>query len=107
MRPALSRRALIRSGVARQYCGRLGKKENCQVAVSLSVATTSGSLPIDWRLYLPEKWASDAERREEADVPEEVQFQTKPQIALAQIRQAVEDGVSPGVVLADEVYGSR
>jgi SRSO17 transposase len=94
-------------GVARQYCGRLGKKENCQVAVSLSVATASGSLPIDWRLYLPEEWANDAERREETEVPEEVQFQTKPRIALEQIRQAVEDGVSPGVVLADEVYGSN
>jgi SRSO17 transposase len=94
-------------GVARQYCGRLGKKENCQVAVSLSVATRSGSLPIDWRLYLPEKWASDAERRAEADVPEEVQFQTKPQIALEQIQRAVEERVSPGVVLADEVYGSN
>ena len=77
------------------------------MAVSLSVATATGSLPIDWRLYLPEEWANDAERREETDVPEEVQFQTKPQIALAQIQQAVEDGVSPGVVLADEVYGSN
>ena len=94
-------------GVARQYCGRVGKKENCQVAVSLSVATASGSLPIAWRLYLPEEWANDPERRKEADVPEQVQFQTKPEIALAQIRQAVEDGVAPGVVLADEVYGSN
>jgi len=94
-------------GVARQYCGRVGKKENCQVAVSLSVATATASLPIAWRLYLPEEWASDPERRKKADVPKEVQFQTKPQIALAQIRQAVEDGVAPGVVLADEVYGSN
>ena len=94
-------------GVARQYCGRLGKKENCQVAVSLSVATASGSLPIAWQLYLTEEWASDTERREKVGVPEEVQFQTKPEIALAQIRQAVEDGVAPGVVLADEVYGSN
>jgi SRSO17 transposase len=94
-------------GVARQYCGRLGKKENCQVAVSLSVATASVSLPIAWRVYLTEEWASDAERRKKVGVPEEVQFQTKPQIALAQIRQAVEDGVRPGVVLADEVYGSN
>jgi SRSO17 transposase len=93
-------------GVARQYCGRLGKKENCQVAVSLSVATATASLPIAWRLYLPETWADDPTRRQEADVPKAVQFQTKPEIALAQIRQAVEDGVSPGVVLADEVYGS-
>jgi len=94
-------------GVARQYCGRVGKKENCQVAVSLSVATATASLPIAWRLYLTEEWANDAERRSQADVPEEVEFQTKPQIAVAQIRQAVEDGVPPGVVLADEVYGSN
>src|SRR5262249_3489761 len=94
-------------GVARQYCGRVGKKESCQVAVSLSVATASASLPIAWRLYLPEEWADDAERRKEAGVPKEVQFQTKPQIALAQIRQAVEDQVATGVVLADEVYGSN
>ena len=72
-------------GVARQYCGRLGKKENCQVAVSLSVATASGSLPIAWQLYLTEEWASDTERREKVGVPEEVQFQTKPEIALASI----------------------
>ncbi len=94
-------------GVARQYCGRLGKKENCQVAVSLSVATATGSLPIAWRLYLTEEWVKDAERRKETHVPEQVQFQTKPQIALAQIQQAVEDKVPLGVVLADEVYGSN
>jgi len=94
-------------GVARQYCGRVGKKENCQVAVSLSVATATGSLPIAWRLYLTEEWANDTERRKQAGVPKEVQFQTKPQIALAQIQQAVEERVSPGVVLADEVYGSN
>ena len=94
-------------GVARQYCGRLGKKENCQVAVSLTVATATRSLPIDWRLYLSEEWASDPERRREVGIPDQVQFQTKPQIALAQIRQATEDGVAPGVVLADEVYGSN
>lgn len=95
------------AGVARQYCGRLGKKENCQVAVSLSVATASASLPIAWRLYLTEEWAGDAERRKQVGVPQEVQFQTKPQIALAQIQQAVKDGVPLGVVLADEVYGSN
>jgi SRSO17 transposase len=94
-------------GVARQYCGRLGKKENCPVAVSLSVATATGSLPIDWRLYLTEEWAGDPERRKETEVPHQVQFQTKPQIALAQIQRAVEERVSPGVVLADEVYGSN
>lgn len=94
-------------GVARQYCGRVGKKENCQVAVSLSVATATGSLPVAWRLYLPEEWASDRVRRRKVGVPEAVEFQTKPQIALAQIQQAVEQGVPTGVVLADEVYGSN
>jgi SRSO17 transposase len=94
-------------GVARQYCGRLGKKENCQVAVSLSVATATGSLPIGLRLYLPEEWANDVARRKEVDVPKPVEFQTKPQIALEQIQQAVKDGVPLGVVLADEVYGSN
>ncbi len=94
-------------GVARQYCGRLGKKENCQVAVSLSVATAAGSLPIAWRLYLPEEWANDLGRRREAGTPAQVEFQTKPQIALAQIQQAVKDGVPLGVVLADEAYGSN
>jgi SRSO17 transposase len=95
------------AGVARQYCGRLGKKENCQVAVSLSVATAKGSLPIAWRLYLTEEWANDPLRRKEVGIPEQVQFQTKPQIALAQIQQAVEAGIAQGVVLADEVYGSN
>jgi SRSO17 transposase len=94
-------------GVTRQYCGRLGKNENCQVAVSLSVATSMGSLPIAWRLYLPEDWAGDAERRKKTAVPKEVQFQTKPQIALGQIQRAMEEKVAPGVVLADEVYGSN
>src|SRR5664280_1168001 len=95
------------AGVARQYCGRVGKKENCQVAVSLSVATTCASLPIAWRLYLPEEWASDLGRRKVVGIPQEVEFQTKPQMALAQIQQAMEAGVPPGVVLADEVYGSN
>ena len=93
------------AGVARQYCGRVGKKENCQIAVSLSVATQSSSLPIAWRLYLPENWAGDEERRRAAGVPAEVRFQTKPQIALGQIQQAVQEEVPQGIVLADSVYG--
>ena len=76
-------------GVTRQYCGQVGKQENCRVAVSLSVATWSSSLPIAYRLYLPKEWAEDAERREKTEVPEEVEFQTKPDIALDQIRAAV------------------
>src|SRR5438128_9274024 len=79
-------------GVARQYCGQVGKQDNCQVAVSLSVSTWNASLPIAYRLYLPEEWASDSKRRQATGVPEQVQFQTKPEIALNQIRQAVEAG---------------
>ena len=93
-------------GVARQYCGQLGKQDNCQVAVSLSVATWSSSLPVAYRLYLPEQWVNDSERREKAGVPEEIQFQTKPQISLDQIRQALKDDVARGVVLADAGYGA-
>jgi len=94
-------------GVAHQYCGQLGKQENCQVAVSLSIATWNVSLPLAYRLYLPEEeWARDAERREKAGVPEEIGFQTKPQIALDQIRRAVEAEVTYGVVLADVAYGN-
>jgi SRSO17 transposase len=93
-------------GVARQYCGQVGKQENCQVAVSLSVATQEASLPLAWRLYLPESWAEDGERRRAAGVPEQIVFQTKPAIALRQIRQAVADEVPAGVILADAAYGS-
>ena len=94
-------------GVARQYCGELGKQDNCQVAVSLSVASAEASLPIAWQLYLPEAWANDPERRAAAKVPPEVAFATKPEIALAQIRAALEEGVPPGVVLADAGYGNN
>jgi SRSO17 transposase len=93
-------------GVARQYCGQLGKQDNCQVAVSLSVANAAASLPIAYRLYLPETWSDDPERRGKAKVPEEIGFQTKPAIALDQIRTAKAAGVAPGVVLADAGYGA-
>ncbi len=93
-------------GVARQYCGELGKQDNCQVAVSLSVANEQASLPIAYRLYLPQAWADDPVRRHKAGVPEEIAFQTKPQIALGQIRDALAQGVPPGVVLADAGYGA-
>jgi SRSO17 transposase len=92
-------------GVARQYCGQVGKQENCRVAVSLSVATWSSSLPIGYGLYLPKEWADDADRREKTEVPEEVRFQTKPEIALDQIRAAVAANVTRGIVLADAAYG--
>ena len=69
-------------GVARQYCGQLGKQDNCQAAVSLSIANRHASLPVRYRLYLPQEWADDAARRRKAHVPEEIVFQTKPEIAL-------------------------
>ena len=80
-------------GVARQYCGQLGKQDNCQVAVSLSVANDRASLPVAYRMYLPEVWAKDAERRGKVGVPESVTFQTKPQIALGQIKWACDAGL--------------
>ena len=93
-------------GVVRQYCGQVGKQENCRVAVSLSVATEQTSLPIAWRLYLPETWAKDRKRRKEAGIPEEISFATKPTIALQQIRQAIEQEVTSAPVLADAAYGN-
>lgn len=93
-------------GVARQYCGQLGKQDNCQVAASLSLATERGSVPVGYRLYLPEDWAEDVQRRAKADVPGSVAFATKPEIALALIREAKENGVPFGPVLADAGYGS-
>ena len=94
-------------GVARQYCGQLGKQDNCQVAVSLSLASVQGSLPIAYQLYLPKDWASDAVRRETAGVPKYIAFATKPEIALTQIHQAIDQGVPMGVVLADAGYGDE
>ena len=92
-------------GVARQYCGQIGKQDNCQAAVSLSVSTWNSSLPVAWRLYLPDVWCKDAERCREAGVPEGTGFQTKPEIALEQIRQAMKRQLPLGVILADAGYG--
>lgn len=92
-------------GVSHQYCEQLGKQANCQVAVSLSYTTESASVPIDYRLYLPESWAGNQTRRSCAGVPEEVVFRTKPEIALEQLRAACEREVPRGVVLADSGYG--
>jgi SRSO17 transposase len=92
-------------GVTRQYCGQVGKQENCRVAVSLSVATWNSSLPVAYRLYLPKEWAEDPQRRKTTEVPKEVEFQTKPEIALDQIRASVAAALDRGVVLADAAYG--
>src|ERR1700741_4001700 len=93
-------------GVTRQYCGQLGKQDNCQVAVSLSLANHDASVPIAYRLYLPEDWANDPVRRYKAKVPETIAFQTKPQIALEQIKAARAAGLPEGVVLMDAGYGN-
>jgi SRSO17 transposase len=93
-------------GVQRQYTGSAGKITNCQIGVSLSIATRTEQLPIDFELYLPESWAHDAERRCEARIPEAVTFKTKPELALQMIRRAVEQGVPRGLVLGDTAYGS-
>jgi SRSO17 transposase len=92
-------------GVARQYCGQLGKQDNCQVAVSLSLANGYASLPVAYRLYLPEDWAADGERRRKAGVPEDITFKTKPEIALSQIEAACAAGLPRGVMLMDAGYG--
>jgi len=92
-------------GVARQYCGQLGKQDNCQVAASQSVANQQASVPVAYRLYLPKIWATDPQRRVKAGIPDGIGFQTKPQIALDQIRQAMQAGIPQGVVLADAGYG--
>lgn len=92
-------------GVARQYCGQLGKQDNCQVAVSLSLANRHASLPVAYRLYLPEDWAADRARRRKAGVPEDIGFMTKPAIALEQIETACTASLPRGVVLMDAGYG--
>jgi SRSO17 transposase len=93
-------------GVARQYCGQLGKQDNCQVAVTLSLANHEASLPVAYRLYLPKEWAQDAARSRKAGVPDGIDFKTKPEIALEQVRWACDAGLPRGVVLMDAGYGS-
>ena len=96
----------IRSvGVKRQYSGTAGKIENCQLGTFLSYATGKGHVFLDRRLYLPEEWCIDAERRAEAKVPSDVSFQTKPEQAMAMLEQAWHAGVPMRWVAGDEVYG--
>jgi SRSO17 transposase len=92
-------------GVARQYCGQLGKQDNCQVAVTLSIANHHASLPVAYRLYLPKEWMDEEERCRKAGVPEDINFKTKPEIAVEQVRWALEAGLPRGVVLMDAGYG--
>ena len=92
-------------GVAHQCCGESGKKDNCQAAVSLSIANAHASLPVAYRLYLPQSWADDMKRRAKAGVPDEITFETKNEIAREQIEWACAAGVPHGIVLADSAYG--
>ena len=93
-------------GVSHQYCGQTGKQDNCQVAVSLSLANTHASLPVAYRLYLPRSWAEDAKRRQKAGVPDEIEFKTKLEIAREQIEWACAADLPRGVVLMDAAYGT-
>jgi SRSO17 transposase len=92
-------------GVARQYCGALGKTANCQVAVTLDLGTEESSTPLDWALYLPKQWANDPVRRKKAGIPEEVPFKTKPELALDLIDEVKGWGLQDRLVLADSLYG--
>jgi len=92
-------------GVARQYCGALGKTANCQVAVTLDLGTEESSSPLDWALYLPEKWINDPVRRKKAGIPEEITFKTKPELALDLIDEVKGWGLQVRPVLADSGYG--
>ena len=93
-------------GVQRQYTGTAGKVTNCQIGVSLVLATRTEQLPVDFELYLPTSWSDDPKRRAEGRIPDEVKFQTKPELALQMIHRAVDDELPRGVVLADAAYGS-
>jgi SRSO17 transposase len=93
-------------GVAHQYCGVLGKSANCQVAVTVSLVNALLSVPAGFRLYLPESWAHNPERREAAEVPAEVKFQTKGAIALSQIDELLDEEIPLAPVVADAGYGA-
>jgi len=93
-------------GVARQYSGTAGRIENCQVGVFLAYASRFGQALIDRRLYLPKDWAEDPDRRRKTQVPDEVTFATKPQIACDMIAATLDTGMACAWVLADAAYGS-
>jgi SRSO17 transposase len=94
-------------GVAWQYSGTLGKTANCQVTVNCHYAERTLAWPVATRLYLPQDWAFDPQRRAKAKVPEAIQFQTKPEIALALLDQAQAWGVRWTCVVADADYGDN
>lgn len=93
-------------GVSHQYRGQLGKQTNCQVAVSVSLASENASIPVAWQLYLPKSWSEDRDRCSVVGVPDDIEFATKAQIALSQLQQSGERGIPQGIVLADAAYGN-
>ena len=93
-------------GVARQYCGALGKVANCQVGVSVNAATDEASCPLDWRLFVPQEWDQDTERRAKAHLPEEVRHEPKWQLALQMLEELADEwGLEARPVLGDGGYG--
>jgi SRSO17 transposase len=93
-------------GVARQYCGTLGKIANCQIGVLLGYATAHGHVGLDCALFVPEEWFADRDRCRQAGLPDSVTHQTKPQLAWELLERALEAGVPAAWVTADAVYGS-
>lgn len=102
----IPKKGTVSVGVARQYCGATGKTDNCQVGVFLAYCSETNCTLIDRRLYLPEEWFSSQKRLQEAGVPKEVTFQTKGQLALWMIKQAIEDGISFSFISGDATYGN-
>ena len=94
-------------GVKRQYSGTLGKIGNCQIGVSLHAVSERATLPLGWALYLPEDWCADPERRRKAKIPEEVRFQTKPQLGLGLVKQAAGWAADRAPVLGDAADGEN
>lgn len=93
------------AGVARQYCGALGKRANCQVAVSVHAATDTASCPLDWQLYLPREWTDEPGRCRRAGVPDDVVHQEKWRLALGLLDNVTQWGLRAPVVVADAGYG--
>ena len=99
------KKGVTSAGVARQYSGTAGRRENQQVGVFLAYAAPRGCAFLDRALYLPEEWAGDAERRRAAGIPEETAFATKPELARPMLARAFAAGVPAAWVLGDTVYG--
>jgi SRSO17 transposase len=94
-------------GVKRQYSGTLGKIGNCQIGVSVHAVGSQGTVPLGWALYLPADWCDDPERRRKAKIPDEVEFQTKPELGVALIERAAGWAIAPAPVLGDSAYGDK